>query len=199
MIKELKKLLDPLKRRVDNMVARAVVSLINDSTGLQTLQVKILKGEVRELERFQNYGFTSRPLAGAEALVVFVGGDRSHGVAVAVDDRRHRIKDLEPGESVMHNDQGDYVIIKKNREIHILSGAKVYVESPEVVVKATTSVTLDTPQVFCTGGLKVTGEIEGEGGLKVEGDFTNNDVNVGSTHPHTGVSSGSQQSGGPLP
>ena len=87
-----------LRRRVMMMIGRAVLKVIDDSTGLQIVQVEALAGEVIDrAERIQSYGFTSHPLPGADALVLAVGGMRQHPV-VLVDDRRHRLKDLEEGE-----------------------------------------------------------------------------------------------------
>ena len=75
------------------MISRAVLSAISDGAGIQLVQVKLLEGEVRDgVERFQNYGFTSVPLPGAEGIMACVSGNRDHGVIVAMDDRRYRIK-----------------------------------------------------------------------------------------------------------
>jgi phage gp45-like len=71
-VSDLARALSPIRARLANMLARAVVSLVDDGTGIQTVQVSVLDGETRgDLERFQNFGFTSRPSAGAEAAVLF--------------------------------------------------------------------------------------------------------------------------------
>lgn len=160
MINQLNRLLAPLRRRVDNMVARAVVRLVNDNATMQALQLEVLKGETRDgVERFQEYGFTSHPHPGAEAAVVFAAGDRSHGLIVAVDDRRYRMKNLQQGEVAVYTDEGDYIKLARGRVIEIVAGDKLDVTAPEVVVKASTSVTLDTPTVHCTGDFSADGEV----------------------------------------
>jgi phage baseplate assembly protein V len=112
------RLLAPLRIRIANMVARAVVQLVNDGAKLQVLQLGVLEGETREgCERFQEYGFTSVPLAGAEAVVLFVGGRRDHGLVVAVDDRRYRKKDLQPGEVALYHHAGPFVLLKSDRVV----------------------------------------------------------------------------------
>jgi phage baseplate assembly protein V len=114
----LSRLLAPLARRLDNMVARAVVHLVKDSTKIQLVQLGVLDGETREgCERFQGYGFTSVPLEGAEAVVLFVGGRRDHGLVVAIDDRRYRKKDLEPGEVALYHKDGSFVLLKSARVV----------------------------------------------------------------------------------
>jgi phage baseplate assembly protein V len=133
MIRTLNHLLAPLRARVANMVARAVVQLVNDESKLQLVQLGVLEGETREaLERFQEYGFTSAPHPGAEAVVLFVGGRRDHGLVVAVDDRRYRKKDLEPGESAIYSDEGDHVVLKRGRIVEVKAGTKLLVDAPEL-------------------------------------------------------------------
>src|SRR3546814_2607697 len=66
------------------MVGRCVLTAINDGSKVQTVQLTGLADEVLDrVERFQDYGFTSVPLAEAEGIVVFVGGSRGHGIVIA--------------------------------------------------------------------------------------------------------------------
>ena len=67
----------PLRRRVMLMVGRAVLALVDDDPKLQVLQLAALRPETLEtVERFQEYGFTSVPEPGAEAVLVCPGGIR---------------------------------------------------------------------------------------------------------------------------
>jgi phage baseplate assembly protein V len=126
-------LLAPLWTRVRNMVSRAVLSTVNDSAKMQLLQLQFTDTEFRgDLERFQNYGFTSVPQSGAEAAVVFVGGDRDHALVLAVDDRRYRLTGLQNGEVAMYTDQGDKIVIKRGGDIEITGSSKVSLNAPEV-------------------------------------------------------------------
>jgi phage baseplate assembly protein V len=112
----IRQLLRPLQQRVSNLVARAVVNLVSDDVKMQVVQLTILEGETREgAERFQEYGFTSVPLEGAEAVVLSVGGRRDHLLVVAVDDRRNRLKDLVAGEVALYTDEGAKVHLKRGR------------------------------------------------------------------------------------
>lgn len=172
-MRELLKFLNPLRKRIALMISRAVVSLVKDSFAMQGLQVQALAGEVLDdIERFQNYGFTSVPLAGAEAIILSLGGHRDHAVAIAVDDRRYRKKNLAPGEVALYTDEGDYILFKRGRHIEIVSGAKVKITAPEIEatastkasvtsplvdVIASTKVTFTTPLVECTQALNVAG------------------------------------------
>lgn len=132
------RLIGPIRRRVRLMVSRAVLSAISDTAGLQLVQVKLLDGEVRDgVERFQNYGMTSVPLPGAEGVMVCVSGNRDHGVVIAMDDRRYRIKALQPGEVALYTDEDKEphkhrIIFKRGGEIEVL-GRNINVEAAETL------------------------------------------------------------------
>ena len=115
------KLLAPTQRRVRLMVARAIVELVDDSKKVQSMQVSIRSDELRDdVERFQEYGFSSVPKSGAEAIVVNVGGSSDHPVVIAVDDRRYRPKSLEEGESCLYTlANGVRVLCKADGSIEI--------------------------------------------------------------------------------
>lgn len=160
------KLLAPLARRLRLMIGRSTITLTNDNKKLQELQVTILSDDVGdEIERFQEYGFTSRPKSGAEAIILCVGGSRAHAIAVAVDDRRYRLKPLAEGEVALYTDEGDYIHFKRGHVIEVMAGAKVKVTAPEVEVIASTKVTLDTPLTHVTGALQVDGTAAVTGAL----------------------------------
>lgn len=117
-LSQLRRLLRPLANRVANTVARAVVQVVNDDKRLQIVQLGVMAGEtVDDGERFQDYGFTSVPLAGAEAVVLFPNGDRSRPMVVSVADRRHRPTGMGAGEVCVYNDAGARVVLKANGDI----------------------------------------------------------------------------------
>jgi phage baseplate assembly protein V len=79
------------------------------------MQIEILKGEVYSaIERLQEYGFSSVPQAGAEAIVLSLNGDRGHGVVIVAADKRYRLTGLESGEVALHDDQGQMIVIKRD-------------------------------------------------------------------------------------
>lgn len=117
---QLRHLLRPIANRVANTVARGVVQLVDDSTKLQLLQLGALAGEdIDGAEHFQPFGFSAVPLPGAEHVTLFPGGDRSHGLVIAVSDRRYRPVDGEPGEVTIHNHTGAKVILTADGDIEV--------------------------------------------------------------------------------
>lgn len=146
MSREMLKAMAPLARRIRLMAARAILTLIDDATKMQGLQVKLLDGEVcNNVDRVQNYGFTSVPLPGAEGIYLALGGSRDHGVVIVADDRRFRIKGLQGGEVAIYTDEdkagSDHRIhFKRGKEIHLVAGASSIVMTP-------TGITITTPNL----------------------------------------------------
>lgn len=125
------RLMSPLARSVGNMLARGTLVLANAASKMQSLQVRILDGEAKDaVEHFEPYGFTSHPHVGAEALLQFFGGDRSHGVAFMVADRRFRLLGLEAGEVALFDDLGTKIVLKRGNSIEITASAKVRIVTP---------------------------------------------------------------------
>jgi phage baseplate assembly protein V len=125
--------------RLAGLVSRAVVSRVDDGEKRQLVQLTLLEGETREgLEHFQPYGFTSVPQVGAEAVALFVGGERDHGLVVAVDDRRYRLTGLQDGEVALYTDQGDKLVLKRGGTIEVTAATKVVVDSPLVELAGNT-------------------------------------------------------------
>lgn len=147
----IQRMLAPIRQRIFLSIARAVVKAINDSTKLQSMQVALLADEVRDcVERFQQYGFTSVPLEGAEAVVIFPGGNRSHGLVINVDDRRYRLKALKGGEVALYTDEGDYIKLCRGNKIEIHTPKAEF--SGDVEIKGNTKM---------SGTLDVTKDIKG--------------------------------------
>lgn len=151
-------------RRIQMMVARAVVQRVDDGTGIQSHQLGALADElVEDAERMQDYGFTSVPHPGAEAVVVFPGGLRSHGLIVAVGDRRYRLTGLQAGEVAMYDDQEQAVILTREG-MRVVSPLKIEIEAPEVTITASIRFKVVTPQVLLEADAV---DLGGEGGKPV--------------------------------
>ena len=88
-----------------------------------------------QARRFQDYGITSHPHPGAEAVVVCAGGLRSHAIAIRVDDRAYRLTGLQQGEVALYDDLGN--VVKLGRDgIEITGAAQVKVTAPKVIVES---------------------------------------------------------------
>lgn len=161
------------------MLARGTVVLADAAKKLQTLQVRLTAGEVKDkVEHFEPYGLTSHPLAGAEVLTAFLGGDRSHGVVLVASDRRYRVQELKPGEVAIYSDEGDRVHLKRGRVIEVVTET--------LNITASSAVNIDTPLLTQTGKIVSQGDQIAGGVSQIN-------------HVHGGVMPGSGQTTAPVP
>lgn len=120
MTEQLTRFIAPITTRVRNMIVRGVIKMVDDKTKVQRIQASLLAGELKDgIERYQEYGISTNPPAGTEALVVFCGGSRNNGVIVATGDRKFRVKELQPGEVAIYTDEGDTIKLARNRKIQV--------------------------------------------------------------------------------
>lgn len=185
------KLVERVARQIRMVAARCIVHLIDDAGGLQELQVELLAGEARRIQSMGHYGLASHPRRGAEGLVLFVGAQRSHGVVIAVEDRRYRLRGLAEGEVALYTDEGDAVHLKRGGLIEVVAGAQVDVKAPIVTIEG--DVTIDG-NLAVDGQLVATGQALIEGALVAQGGVADS---VGSMaamratyNGHTHVSNG---------
>lgn len=167
----------PLRRKADLMIARAVIRSTKYDQGLQYAQLDLLADETKDaVQHMQEYGFASAPDADADAIAVFVGGERMHGVVIATDDSRHR-PEVEPGEAAVYTKFGDIIKLTKDGEILITSTNKVIVTAPDIEIE---------------GDLAVNGNIDSTGDITAAGDISDtdrtlDDVVTAYNTPHTHV------------
>lgn len=172
--------------RIRLAIARALVGQVNDGGGLQTVQIGIQADVGRDqAERFQQYGMTSVPHAGAECVTLSVGGNTDHQVVINVDDRRYRLRGMKTGEAALYDDLGQTVHL--TRDGMVIRGAGL-----PMLLTETTKITLDS-DVHVTGGLTV------EGDTDLQGDRVDHQGrNIGRQHQHDNVENGPDRSGFPV-
>ncbi|EFX7053236.1 phage baseplate assembly protein [Shigella sonnei] len=130
---------------------RVVLTRVNSSGAIQTIQAKGLAGErLQDNELFQHYGFTSVPLAGSVAIVLPLNGVTSHGVIIATEHGRYRLAGLKPGEVALYTDEGARIVLKRGRIIETDCDEYI-VNAKRYKVNATEHATFDTPELHGTG------------------------------------------------
>ena len=159
-------------------VFRGIIDAVVEGA-IKRISLKGVAGEqLSDREIFQHYGFTSRPLAGAEGIVIREG---NCFYVIAEDDRRYRIA-LEDGEVCIFDDQGQAVHLKRDKHIHIYGAEKLtadiakdvivnttraqinasescIVTSPLVKAVASSKVVLQTPLTEMTGNADIAGNL----------------------------------------
>ncbi|MEW6647183.1 MAG: phage baseplate assembly protein V [Pseudomonadota bacterium] len=164
----LRRLLDPIRRRLRLMITRAVGRAVDPSALLQMLQVEALPGELLDrVEHVEGYGRTAHPPAGYEALLASLGGNREHTVAIAAFHRQYRVKNLAAGEQALYDDLGNIIHFKRDR-ILINSVQLVEVIAPACHIQA---ITTHDGNVTINGALTVNGPIHGTGNITSDADI----------------------------
>ena len=139
-----------------------------EGKGVRRAQVRFDGSEIRdETPLVGLYGVASRPLEGADAVLVFVAGNRSKGIIIATNDRRYQLE-LAEGEVALHDDQG--------QKVH-LTRAGIVIEGAGKPITINGDVTLN-------------------GKLTATGDVKAGDISL-QKHPHGGVQTGAGKTGLP--
>lgn len=181
----LDKLLNPLRRQIGQMLTRALVTNIVDSFQRQNIQVKMHADESADnIERFQNYGFSSVPTTGAEAVMAALGGNLGQLVAIAVEDKTVRPKDGASGDVFLYHLEGHRVQLTKDGQIIITATS--------VTLNASQSCSIIAPTINLMGDINAndTVSISQAGETHVDGDITASDFILKdsgikqSTHKH---------------
>ncbi|GLQ73252.1 phage baseplate assembly protein V [Vibrio penaeicida] len=166
------KLLAPIRRRINGAITRAVVSGVVEGLQRQNLQLKMHADEsVDDIERFQNYGCSSFPPVGSEAILAAIGGNLGNLVAVAVEDKKVRPKG-EAGDVFLYHLEGHKVRLTKD--------GKIIVTATDVIFEAASSLTIISPETLIQGPLHVTGGISTDLGIFATGGITSSSVVSGS-------------------
>lgn len=104
--------LNRLARRILLLMARGTIALVDDGSSVQRLQVRLNALElIPDVPRYAEYGFTSNPPAGTQALVAFKNGDRNDGFVIATSNAKYRLTSLASGEMAIHDDRGQSVYL----------------------------------------------------------------------------------------
>lgn len=153
----IERMMAPLHRRVMLMVGRAVLTAIDDAPEIQRVQITALKDEAHNgVRRFQHYGFTSRPLPGALAVVLFQAGNRDHGAVIAEEIAGVRPRNLLPGEVEFYDHLGKFIKFGADGTLTI--------HAPRIVIEADEDLRLYAGDSYRwdVGGYAV--EVEAAGG-----------------------------------
>ncbi|MFM0135103.1 phage baseplate assembly protein V [Caballeronia grimmiae] len=175
--------LNSLARRIRLFVSRAVISFVDDTRPVQYLQARINALEtVGDIPRYVEYGLSSNPPIGSEALVVFGNGERTNGIVIATSNATYRVTALASGEVVLHDNTGQKVYLSQSGMILDGGGKPVRITN-------TPEIDADTPMLKCKGDI-----------------LDNYDTNtrtvagmraIANAHVHSGVQRGGGNTDGP--
>lgn len=174
MFDAIERMLSGFRTRLALMARRAIIAAVRDPNPVQVVDLRLYAGEERTgIERIQEYGFSSVPLEGAQAIALFVDGECAHGIVLATEDRRYRPTAQDDGDVTIYTyrdaDAAHHIrLTAKDRTVHVrgenvtivVDGA-VSVKCQTAAVEAVDTITLkagqevvaDTPAFRCTGDI----------------------------------------------
>jgi len=144
---DLERFLKPIYSRIKLLIGRAIIN--GSSTGKNPcVDATLLADEKRtDIPLVQQFGFSSRPKGKTQAVIVFIGGSRDNGVAVATrGEDADMVANLAEGEALMHSPFGQKILFTKNGDV-------------EVTVKPGKEIIYTADTFTVTGNLKVGGEV----------------------------------------
>lgn len=164
---------------------RGLIVAVGDGSAAQTVDVETHDGVVRGgIEVMQQFGIASMAPDGALTVVIAMGGDQGDMVALPPSCPGLRFGNLQPGEAVLYDADGNRVHLRAGGVIEVQAATKVKVSAPEVEIIA--PIITITGDVTLNGTLTATGEIK-SGSIPL------------TSHKHTGVQAGGATSGAPTP
>ncbi len=117
---ELEKWIRPVKKRIANLLLKGILENVNTSSAYQVCKVYLQRDEIQNnVERIQEYGFTSIPEDGAQVLLGCLNGDRNQSIVLCVGDSRYKVTGSE-GDVILHS--------KGNNKVHLKADGDILIE-----------------------------------------------------------------------
>lgn len=184
-----------IKNKVNNVVARAVITAIRQDEGKLYAQVKELGDNNSDIELLQQYGFRSMPLPGARGILIAYGGNKDNVTLINADDKRVKIP-LVKGDVVVYNADLSYTKYSGNDIEHVSEDSQKFTVGNSELLIESDGITITVGGIayeFTASSLSAGADIETS-----SGDVTAGTVSL-KTHLTTGVTAGGANSGPPLP
>ena len=121
---------------VYNMISRGASMAMKVATGkIAKIRVRMGVDDDADVDLYQQFGFASRPPKGAHVVVVAIGGERSDAIAISTMHRDYLLA---------LDDDGDCAIFDTRGQV-------VKLTADGIVLKSTSKVVIDCPDVRLTG------------------------------------------------
>ena len=154
MINEVKKYIDRALKQV-RPAFRGVTSLLNTAGQVSVAQIKGVASEVlNNVPVFQQFGFTSALPDNSDVIVLPLLGRSGLSVIIASENGKFRLKGLVKGESAIYDQQGKYILLKKDGGIIVeAKNQAVTVNNATIVtINASEKIKLVAPIISLNGG-----------------------------------------------
>ena len=166
----------PLEETIHEMrgaSVKGVVTAVYDTGQAQTVDVQTNDGILRTgIEVQQAFGFASAPpVAGATVILLAIGADPGHFVALPVVNHSFRFGNMGAGDGgCVYAQDGSRVFVRANGTVEIVGFSEVHILGENVVIDAPGGCTINGP-VTVNGNLTVDGAINQTGNTSVTGNI----------------------------
>lgn len=122
IFEDVRRITDTIRKKIFLVAGRGTLKTVDNTKTTAKVQGEFIKDEIiSDIEKLEDYGFTSYPEEGAQIVAIFIDGNREQGLAIRTHDRRYRPTDLEPGEACMYHKSGSRVTMKADGSIEVES------------------------------------------------------------------------------
>lgn len=182
--------LEALRLRLLLLLGRGRISFVDDGGPVQLVQVAMQGRSLHDqTPRLAEYGLSSNPPAGSDAMLVKLAGDHSQAVVVATGHQASRPTGLPAGATVLYDNQGSKVLLNADGTLVVHAETTVTVSTPgasAILTETTASLSAGTAAIAVGGGQVA---ITAPEGLLINGQSF-------LAHHHSNVSNGPGTSGG---
>ena len=125
-LQDFRRLIQPMMNKISLIMGKGIVETADPGSTAgksnQIIKATMLQDEtLGNVPHVQPYGIESRPEAGAEAVGLFLNGNRDQGVMIVIGDRRYRPITLGSGEVMLYSKFGNSILFKDDGSIVIVS------------------------------------------------------------------------------
>jgi phage baseplate assembly protein V len=144
MLDTLRKFIEPLRRRVQMVSTRVKIKRIKEDKA----QIEVQKGESYDgILRMEQFGYCYNPPVNSEGMLSSPNGNREDGVLITTSGGEFRIKELAEGEAAIYSSHGQHIVLRKNGDIEVNGAEKVNVNSVEINLEVSDSISANTTNV----------------------------------------------------
>jgi phage baseplate assembly protein V len=165
--------------RAHNVCGRVTLNLGDDTQKMQTHQIEGYTDELRDnMQRVQRFGNSTMPLPGCTGVAIYQSGHRGWATVIADEDPRYRPTGLNPGETQSYMVDGAKKDGTGGTTRVILAGLLGWVAKllGATIIIGDSNCTMVT--ITASKGIKIVGDVEITGMLKVDGATTVQDINI---------------------
>ena len=139
MLDEFKERIKPTIERIENLLKFASITRSTGSNGkLQNIQIKSVRN-IEEALKMSNFGFNSKNPNGSRAVIAKIGNEN----IVIANEHLASIIDISTGNSIMYNENGDFVKVENGTIT--CSATNIVNNCENYTINASSKFTVNTP------------------------------------------------------